>query len=612
MRGMWGMRQGCCADWRVGSKDANSGMIVREWMSGAVASIFLIITLLGSLVAGPAGAQSTSAPGTVKFFVDAGADFAAWLDQPTESEKQFMRDHYYRMQTYAPDFDARLSWYPKAWEYQDAYAMQVSGSLWADHPEWVLKDASGNYLYIPFGCNGSTCPQYAGDIGNPAFRADWIAKQQLTMAAGYIGLWIDDVNMASIKVGNGNGSAVTPIDPRTGQAMTLANWRRYFAEFMEDIRAAFPDLEIAHNVHWWADTNDTFVARQLLAADYINFERGITDSGITKGTGTYGFETFIALVDWLHAQDRQVILDDDDDTGNQARDYELAFYHLVNDGGDMLGADGDRSRMTPGNFWSGYTTDLGMAAGGHFKWQELLRRDFECGMVLVNQPGMPSITVALDETYTTIEGQSATSVTLVASSGHILSKPCHDAITMTAIDDSVQITTGDTVVIDVLANDQGLDYGPFQVLITSAPTIGTALLSAEMQVVYTPEPDISGVDGFQYAVSDRNGSLSSLASVTVTIISPPEPEPVTEPQPEPVPEPEPQPEPAPEVETADATAIPDTGEAGIEIAAASESGIESRGGGAGESGGQGSAIDLLSIALLLSGFWMRRKAAANT
>ena len=279
------MQQGCWADWRIGGRDARNRMIQGKRAGGAIVSAFLIIIVLGSIASQTASAQSASATGTVKFFVDADADFSTWLDQPTENEKQFMRDHYYRMQTYAPYFDSRLSWYPNAWDYKDAYALHVNGSEWVDYPEWVLKDANGNYLYIPFGCNGNTCPQYAGDIGNPAFRANWIAKQQLIMEAGYIGLWVDDVNMASIKVGNGNGSSVLPIDPRTGQEMTLLDWRRYVAEFMEDIRAAFSDSEIAHNVHWWADINDASVARQLLAADYINLERGISDGGITGGTG---------------------------------------------------------------------------------------------------------------------------------------------------------------------------------------------------------------------------------------------------------------------------------------------------------------------------------------
>jgi hypothetical protein len=400
-------------------------VIVRSFTQGAIAPILLMIVLVGSIIEMPANAQSSGAAGTVNFFVDARTDFTAWLDQPTESEKQFMRDNYYRMQTYAPYFDTRLSWYPNAWEYKDAYAIYLSGSDWENHPEWILKDAAGNYLYIPFGCNGDACPQYAGDIGNPLFRANWIEKQKSKMDAGYLGIWVDDVNMASIKVGDNNGNSVVPIDPRTGQEMTLADWRRYFADFMEDVRAAFPAAEIAHNVHWWAETSDVSVTRQLLAADYINLERGITDNGIRKGTGKYGFETFIAFVDWLHSQGKQVILDDDDDSGDQERDYELAFYHLINNGGDMLGADGDRGRMSPGNFWSGYTLNLGEPIDTYYRWNGLFRRDFSCGMVLVNQPEMTSISVDLPVPFTAIDGQLVTAVTLASSSGQILKKPCN-------------------------------------------------------------------------------------------------------------------------------------------------------------------------------------------
>jgi hypothetical protein len=266
----------------------------------------------------------------------------------------------------------------------------------------------------------------------------------------------------------------------------------------------------------------------------------------------------------------------------------------------MLGADGDRFRMTPGNFWSGYTTDLGAAAGEHYQWNERFRRDFECGMVLVNQPGMPSISVDLEQTFTTIAGQAVTAVTLPASSGSILSRACDAGTAVTAIDDTAEVSLGGSVVIDVLANDEGLDNGPFQLLITAEPIFGTTILSAEMQVVYTTKPDISGLDSFQYVVSDRDGSLSSAATVTVNIISSAEPQPAPEPAPAPPPEPADEP----------AVVTEDPGGAGIAVAASREAGNESNSGTASGSNGGGGAIDLLSITLLLSGFGIRRKAVA--
>jgi hypothetical protein len=118
------------------------------------------------------------------------------------------------------------------------------------------------------------------------------------------------------------------------------------------------------------------------------------------------------------------VLQDDDDDSIEMRDYDLAFYYLINDGNDMLAADGDRSRMNPDNFWWGYRLNLGAAAGAHYRWQQLFRRDFACGMVLVNQPEMPTITVDLGGTYTNLAGRNVTTATLAASRGSVLRKAC--------------------------------------------------------------------------------------------------------------------------------------------------------------------------------------------
>jgi hypothetical protein len=378
------------------------------------------LALLASLalVPGLANAQAPGPEGRVNLIVGASSSFDEWTRDPTESEQEFMRDHYYRMLAYAPYFDSRLSWYPNAWEYKDAYAIYRSSSLAEEQPDWILKDANGQNLYIPYGCSGGVCPQYAADIGNPSFQDYMIESERARLSAGYIGVFVDDVNLSRITVSDGNGNNVTPIDPRTGTEMTLADWRRYFAEFMEKVRDAFPEHEIAHNVHWWTDRSDPFVIRQLDAADWINFERGITDSGIRGGAGRYGFESMLALIDWLHARGKHVVMADDDDSGAQERDYELAFYLLINDGaGDMISSDGDRSRITPGSLWAGYLTDLGYATSGHYRWNELFRRDFECGVVLVNQP---DISVSLAQSYVDLSGRGVDAVTLAASSGQVL------------------------------------------------------------------------------------------------------------------------------------------------------------------------------------------------
>src|SRR5262249_23366764 len=178
---------------------------------------------------------------------------------------------------------------------------------------------------------------------------------------------------------------VAPVDPRTKSAMGEADWRRYMAEFVEQIRSAFPDKEIVHNVLWFAPGNDPSVERELLAANTVCLERGVNDSGIVAGTGQYGFETFLSRIDWLHAHGRGVFLLPGVST-TAAREYGVAAYFLVSGGGDAMGND-PGGGTSPSDWWQGYGVSLGTAHGDRYDWNGLLRRDFDGGFVVLNRPG---------------------------------------------------------------------------------------------------------------------------------------------------------------------------------------------------------------------------------
>jgi hypothetical protein len=360
--------------------------------------------------------------GQVHFVAVANSSFDVFTQNPTQAQKDWMGRHYWRMLAYAPYFDSRLSWFPDAWVYKDIYAIYVGSSLASQHPEWILRDANGNRLYIPYGCSGGSCPQYAADIGNPAYRTFWIGQASTTLVKGYRGLFVDDVNMLISRVSNGNGTPVAPWNPRTGALMTEAEWRRYMAEFVEQIRAAFPGEEIVHNALWWPSRSDAFVQRQLLAADVICLERGVNDAGLVGGSGTFGFDSFLGLIDWLHARGRAVYFLPGVSTDG-AREYGLAAYFLVNTGGDGIGNDpgtGD----SPADWWPGYDVFLGTARGPRYAASgSVLRRDFDGGTVLVNPPGAAQTTVTLEATYRDLAGRDRTSVTLGPAQGAVLRRP---------------------------------------------------------------------------------------------------------------------------------------------------------------------------------------------
>jgi SAM-dependent methyltransferase len=376
--------------------------------------------------AGPGdGGVPSYAEGTVRFvpYLTSDSGYLPFIDNPNPAQQVWMRGHFARMFAFTPYFDSRLSWSPPAWAYKDSYAIYPSAGpddMGLDNAaQYILKDGQGNRLFIPFGCGGGTCPQYAADVGDPAYRALWIAQAKRTLAKGYRGLHVDDVNL-EWRIGDGNGNEVLPLDPRTGAAMTLSNWRRYMAEFMEAIRAAFPTSEIVHNSLWWVPDSDPWVARQLRAADSVNLERGVVDDGLTGGNGTFALETLLGYVDRRHAEGGAALFFAYGTTEAQC-EYNLAAYFLASNGKDGLTC---LYRNKPNDFWPGYDSALGAATGPRTKLASgVLARSFARGRVLLGPPGMASTTVQLGGTYTDLRGQKVSSVQVSAKSGVVLRSP---------------------------------------------------------------------------------------------------------------------------------------------------------------------------------------------
>jgi hypothetical protein len=263
-------------------------------------------------------------------------------------------------------WDSRLEHYDDVVAYTNAYSIKVntdSDQRSVEHPEWVLRDARGDRVHIRWGCDDG-CPQFAADLGNPAFVDDWIARAEDLVDLGYPGLYIDDVNM-EWRFSDVNGESIDPIDPRTGEPLTLDTWRRYMAEFTERVRREFPDLEIWHNSIWYADSpefDDEYVTRQIEAADVIQLERGMTDAGLTEGTSKFGMQTFMSFIDRVHDAGTSVALLDETATDEDEQWYNIAGGLLVNDGDDLVTTEHWES-ISPRDLFEGYLVDLGDALG---------------------------------------------------------------------------------------------------------------------------------------------------------------------------------------------------------------------------------------------------------
>lgn len=295
---------------------------------------------------------------------------------------------------------------PSTWTKQHAYALEAAEV--ADHPEWQLKDGS-TPLYVG--------ARAAADFGNADFRTWWIAKAQRALAASSARtLLIDDVFME--RRANALGSTATriPTDPRTGAAMTEANWQKYMADFVVAVRAALPGVEIVHDVLWYKGDAGN-VLRGLQAADAASVDGGFNGT-LTYGTSTYGFQTLAGWIERQQARGAGVILDGVS-SAPAPRIYNLASYLLTADGRSSIANEVD---SPPDLYWPGYgTIDLGAPLGPRYQvatgtW----RRNFRRGVVLVNEPSRGWRQFTLPAGYQDFTGTPRTTVSLTSGQAEVL------------------------------------------------------------------------------------------------------------------------------------------------------------------------------------------------
>jgi hypothetical protein len=336
-----------------------------------------------------------------------------YTNAPTSSQQQWFQNNVWRMKVTPGYWDNKLTWYPNAWAYMDAYAISPNSGL----DQYVARDVNGNMLWIPWGCSGGRCAQYAGNIADAGFRDWWISMARGILAKGYKGLWLDDVNLEE-RTSDGNGNTVMPCDPATGVAMTKAAWENYMASYMAEIRQAFPGAEIVHNSIWYSGSmprgSDPYVQREIRSANWVNLERGIDDTGLTGGDGTWSVNELFRFVDTVHSLGTNVLYWD----YNAPTDYNVAAFYLTSSG-----KDGYAAAAPLWNLPDLLNLDLGNPKGQRYTWNGLWRRDFDRGAALVNPPGAATVNADLGGAYTDASGKDVFSVSLTAKQGAVLQGP---------------------------------------------------------------------------------------------------------------------------------------------------------------------------------------------
>ena len=174
--------------------------------------------------------------------------------------------------------------------------------------------------------------------------------------------------------------------------MSEPTWQRYLADHMQGVRTAFPTTEIVHNAIWFAGDTTADQLRVHRAASLINLERGVNDPGLTGGTGKWSLQALLAFIDHRQAEGHGGRLRRHLD---HRRRPPLRPRRLLP---DLLGPR--RARQRPGRHAHrlvdrAMTLTSAPRSPDRYSWNGVLRRDFEGGYTLVNEPGAPTRTLTL-------------------------------------------------------------------------------------------------------------------------------------------------------------------------------------------------------------------------
>lgn len=96
------------------------------------------------------------------------------------------------------------------------------------------------------------------------------------------------------------------------------------------------------------------------------------------------------------------------------------------------------------------------------------------------------------------------------------SPPPSEAGVPVANSDTATTVQNSPVEVDVLTNDSDPDGGTLTLSITTPPAHGTAIITADNTIVYTPDTDYVGSDSFTYQATNSSGN-SDTAVVAITI-----------------------------------------------------------------------------------------------
>jgi len=152
-------------------------------------------------------------------------------------------------------------------------------SFIAAHPEWILHDATGQKVST----NNGLGRVFATDIGNPAYVDAWATYATVPINQyGWNGVFVDNVIRCIDPPYSWSGWSAKPIDPRTGQTYTCADYRKDMVAALARLGSRFhPMGKLLHGNHsgaWHGTTfADPLVHQEVALLDGVETEDCLAD-----------------------------------------------------------------------------------------------------------------------------------------------------------------------------------------------------------------------------------------------------------------------------------------------------------------------------------------------
>lgn len=295
-----------------------------------------------------------------------------------------------------------------------------------DHPDWVLRDASGNPVPAIWGAgNGITL-----DPANPEWRNYLIDQSYKAVTeGGYDGIMADVILMVNKLPSDFKG-----INPRTGQIYTTAQWRDDQYETLRLVKEKIGKDKrlVANNVRFGKGYFEEGASRFLNVVDGVVAEdfRGPSsralDSSVSEDVWKMNVDMLIDIQSKgksavANVKYNEAVITDQNKKAESDR-FLLATFLLGK--GELSYYSSEillSNRQVKREYDPVWKTAIGIPLNIYYKKDGVYMRDFSNGKVLVN-PTKFSYTVDLGGEYKTFDAMIVRKVTIAAQQGLILTK----------------------------------------------------------------------------------------------------------------------------------------------------------------------------------------------